>query len=140
MCDPILGQITIFAGNYAPRGWAFCDGQLLKINDYQSLFAILGTQFGGDGRTTFALPDLRGRFPMHPGTGPGLSARNIGEQGGHETLDLDASNLPSSSKTDVASPNWIFRPKQIDLQHDNMPPFLGINYIIAIEGVFPSRT
>ena len=140
MCDPFLGQIMMFAGDYAPRGWAFCDGQMLQINQYQALYAILGTRFGGDGRTTFALPDLRGRFPMHPGSGPGLSARNIGEKGGHETMDLNTSNLPGSAKTDVASPNWIFRPKQIDLQHDNMPPYLGVNYIIAIEGIFPSRS
>ena len=139
MCDPILGQITIFAGDFAPRGWAFCDGQLLQISHYQALYSLLGTRFGGDGRTTFALPDLRGRVPMHRGSGPGLSARSIGDKGGNETVDLNASNLPSSAKTDVASPNWLFRPRQIDLEHDNMPPFLGVNYIIAIEGVYPSR-
>jgi len=139
MCDPILGQIAIFAGNFAPRGWAFCDGQLLQINQHQALYAILGTRFGGDGRVTFALPDLRGRFPMHPGSGPGLSTRTAGERGGHETIDLNASSLPNSAKKDVTSPNWIFRPQQIDLEHDNLPPYLGVNYIIAIEGVFPSR-
>lgn len=139
MCDPILGQIMMFAGNFAPRGWAFCDGLLLRINDYQALYSILGTQYGGDGRTTFALPDLRGRFPMHPGSGPGLSARSAGETGGHETLDLKASNLPNPSTMGVTTPNWLFRPDQIDLEHDNMPPFACINFIIAIEGIFPSR-
>lgn len=139
MCDPILGQIVMFAGNFAPRGWALCDGQLLRINDHQSLYSILGTQFGGDGRTTFALPDLRGRFPMHPGSGPGLSARTVGETGGHETTDLQASNLPNPDKMSVTTPNWLFRPEQIDLDHDNMPPFACVNYIIATEGIFPSR-
>lgn len=139
MCDPILGQITIFAGNFAPRGWAFCDGQLLSISGNESLYSLLGTRFGGDGRTNFALPDLRGCFPIHRGQGPGLSARSIGQRGGHETVDLDASHLPSPTKMDVATPNWIFRPRQIDLEHDNMPPFLCVNYIIAVEGVYPSR-
>lgn len=139
MCEPFLGQIVMFAGNFAPRGWALCDGQRLQINQHQALFSILGTTYGGDGRTTFALPDLRGRAPMHPGSGPGLSARSLGETGGHETVDLKASSLPNPNKMDVAAPNWLFRPTQIDLEHDNMPPFACVNYIIAVEGVFPSR-
>ena len=139
MCDPFLGQIVLFAGNFAPRGWAFCDGQLLPIVGNEALFSIIGTRFGGDGRTSFALPDLRGCFPMHPGQGPGLTARSLGQRGGHETVDLDASNLQNPTKLDWAMPNWMFRPKQIDLDHDNMPPFLCLNFIIAVEGVFPAR-
>lgn len=82
--EPFLGEISLFAGNFAPRGWAFCDGQLLAISQNTALFSLLGTTYGGDGRTTFALPDLRGRVPLHPGTGPGLTARTLGESGGVE--------------------------------------------------------
>ncbi len=93
--DPLIGQLMLFAGNFAPRGWALCDGQLLAISANTALFSILGTTYGGDGRTTFALPDLRGRAPVHAGTGPGLSAIQLGEKGGHESLTLTAANLPS---------------------------------------------
>ena len=94
MSEPFIGEIIMFGGNFAPRGWAFCDGQLLTINSNQSLFSILGTTFGGDGRTTFGLPDLRGRAPVHEGTGPGLSSINLGQKGGAETVNLNASELP----------------------------------------------
>ena len=87
--EPFIGQITIFAGNFAPKGWAMCDGRLLPISQHSALFSILGTTYGGDGRTTFALPDLRGRLPMHPGRGPGLTARKPGERGGTETVKSD---------------------------------------------------
>jgi len=93
--EPLIGQIMMFAGNFAPRGWAFCEGQLLAINQYQALFSILGTTYGGDGRTTFGLPDLRGRVPMHPGNGPGLSSKRLGQKGGSETNTLNVSQLPS---------------------------------------------
>ncbi|TXF89964.1 phage tail protein [Neolewinella aurantiaca] len=93
--DPFLGQIIFFAGNFAPRGWAFCHGQLLPIASNQALFAILGTIYGGDGRTTFALPDLRGRAPVSEGTGPGLSSISIGQKGGTEQVTLNVTNLPS---------------------------------------------
>ena len=78
MSEPFTGEIRMFAGNFAPRGWAFCDGQILPINQNQSLYSLLGTTYGGDGRTSFALPDLRGRIPLHQGTGPGLSSRRLG--------------------------------------------------------------
>ncbi len=84
--DPFIGQITIFAGNFPPRGWAFCDGQLLTVSSNDALFSLLGTIYGGDGITTFALPDLRGRLPMHQGQGPGLPGRSFGEKGGSETI------------------------------------------------------
>jgi microcystin-dependent protein len=95
MSEPFLGQITMFGGNFAPRSWALCDGQILEINQSQSLFAILGTTYGGDGRTTFGLPDLRGRAPMHAGTGPGLSNRNIGTGGGTQSHTLTVNQMPS---------------------------------------------
>jgi microcystin-dependent protein len=83
--DPFIGEIIMFGGNYAPRGWAFCDGQLLAISQFSALFSILGTTYGGDGRTTFALPDLRGRAPIHEGNGAGLTPRTLGSRGGVET-------------------------------------------------------
>ncbi|UQD56218.1 phage tail protein [Flavobacterium sp. K5-23] len=93
--DPILAQIIMFAGNFAPRGWAFCDGQLLPIASNQALFSLLGTTYGGDGTTTFGLPDLRSRVPIHPGTGPGLSTYRWGQRGGVETVTLTLPQIPS---------------------------------------------
>jgi microcystin-dependent protein len=171
MCDPFIGQIVLFAGNFAPRGWAFCDGQLLDISTHQSLFAIVGTTYGGDGRTTFALPDLRGRVPLHPGAGPGLTKRRAGEYGGQESVTLTVDELPSHGHTAVGShqegdvpgpaeavwarsnhgdrqysfaPEVRLHPEAIQPEgggqaHDNMPPYLGIRFIIALEGIFPSR-
>ncbi|MFT5917155.1 MAG: microcystin-dependent protein [Bacteroidia bacterium] len=93
--DPFLGTIGMFAGNFAPRGWAYCDGQLLPISQNTALFSIIGTIYGGDGRTTFALPDLRGRKALHPGNGPGLRSYRLGERGGTEDITLTISELPS---------------------------------------------
>ncbi len=95
--EPFVGQMMLVGFNFCPRGWALADGQLLPIEQNQALFALLGTTYGGDGRTTFALPDLRGRVALHQGTGPGLSARRIGEQGGSETNTLAVGNLPAHS-------------------------------------------
>ena len=92
--EPYIGQITIFPYNFEPRGWALCDGRLLPIAQYTALFSLLGTTYGGDGRTTFALPDLRGRIVVGPGNGPGLTPRTLGEMGGKETNSLSISNLP----------------------------------------------
>jgi microcystin-dependent protein len=97
--NPFIGLICMFGGNFAPRGWAFCDGQLLSIAQNTALFSILGTTYGGDGRTTFALPDLRGRVAMHPGNGPGLSPKNLGQRGGTETNTLNQLQLPSHNHT-----------------------------------------
>ena len=94
MNDPFIGGIIMFAGNFAPRGWAFCDGQLLPISQYSALFSILGTTYGGDGRTTFALPDLRGRAVLHEGQSPGTTYRNLGSSGGTETVTLNTSQMP----------------------------------------------
>lgn len=92
--EPYIGQIIMFAGSYAPDGWAFCDGQLLEVNKYTTLYSILGTRYGGDGRATFGLPDLRGRFPVHQGHGPGLSFYQLGNKGGQESVALNADQMP----------------------------------------------
>jgi microcystin-dependent protein len=97
MSEPFVGEIRMFAGNFAPRGWAFCDGQLLAVSQNDALFSLLGTIYGGDGRTTFGLPDMRGRIPLHGGTGPGLSQRRLGSRSGEETVTLTNNQLPSHS-------------------------------------------
>ena len=94
MSEPFVGEIRMFAGNFAPRNWAFCDGQLLSISQNDALFSLFGTIYGGDGRTTFGLPDLRGRTAVHPGTGPGLSNRRWGEKGGTETTTMTINQMP----------------------------------------------
>lgn len=166
--EPFIGQIMMFAGNFAPRGWAFCNGQLLSIAQNTALFSILGTTYGGDGKTTFALPDLRGRAPLHWGHGPGLSNRNLGESGGQETVTLTVDQMPAhghllTASNDAATarqpkdavlaqsesytqlrPNVILSQSAItnagDSQpHPNMQPFLGISFVIALQGIFPSR-
>lgn len=97
MSEPFVGEIRMFAGNFAPRGWAFCDGQLLAVSQNDALFSLLGTIYGGDGRTTFGLPDMRGRIPIHAGHGPGLSERRLGAKGGAEKVTLTVNQLPSHS-------------------------------------------
>ncbi len=171
MSEPFVGEIRMFAGNFAPRGWAFTDGQLLAVSQNDALFSLLGTIYGGDGRTTFGLPDLRGRIPIHAGTGPGLSPRSIGQKAGTEEETLTVSQLPSHSHTVQfstaagtqnnpsnqflgASPNVrIFRPQppNVDMSadavtsvggsqsHTNVQPFLCVNFIIALFGIYPSR-
>ncbi len=95
MSEPFVGEIRMFAGNFAPRGWAFCDGQLLAVSQNDALFSLLGTIYGGDGRTTFGLPDMRGRIPLHGGEGPGLSSRRLGSKGGSEKVNLTTNELAS---------------------------------------------
>ncbi|WP_022948204.1 phage tail protein [Methylohalobius crimeensis] len=104
MADPFIGEIKLFAGNFAPRNYAFCDGQLMAIAQNQALFSLLGTTFGGDGHTTFAYPDMRGRVPIHYGTGGGLSTRRMGERGGSETVRLTTSQMPAHSHSFNAAP------------------------------------
>ena len=95
MSEPFVGEIRMFAGNFVPRGWAFCDGQLLAVAQNDVLFSLFGTIYGGDGRTTFGLPDLRGRLPVHAGSGPGLSPRKLGAKGGLETVTLTQAQMPA---------------------------------------------
>lgn len=181
MADPYLGEIKMFGGNFAPRNWAFCDGQLLAIAQNQSLFSLLGTIYGGDGRTSFALPDLRGRIPINPGQGPGLSNRSIGSKFGGEQDTLLTNEIPGHSHTatgqarckdgngntdqaaghiwseDLGTSSATYTTNGADdvmaadsvavtlnnagsnLGHANVQPSLGINYIIAILGTYPSR-
>jgi microcystin-dependent protein len=169
MAEPFLGEIRMFAGNFAPRGWALCDGTLLSIAQKQALFALLGTTYGGDGRVTFALPDLRGRAPMHWGNGPGLTPRSPGERGGSESVALQLAQLPphghalqatGTPATDRAPAGKLFAEAADDAYaspagaapapmvvwgagssrpHDNLPPQLVVNFIIALEGIFPAR-
>jgi microcystin-dependent protein len=103
MADPFVAEIRIFPFNFAPKGWAWCDGQLLPISQNTALFSLLGTTYGGDGKSTFALPDLQGRAPMHPGQGPGLSLHDLGETGGSQTVTLLESEIPAHSHTVSAS-------------------------------------
>lgn len=107
MSEPYVGEIRMFGGNFAPLGWAFCDGQLLAIAENETLFQLIGTTYGGDGQTTFAVPDLRGRLPLHMGQGPGLSARTIGEKAGVEQVSLTVNQIPAhthplAATTDLA--------------------------------------
>lgn len=171
MADPFLSEIRIFGFNFAPRGWAQCDGQLLPINQYQSLYSLLGTTYGGDGRTTFALPDLRGRVPVSPGNSGAGTNITYGAKTGQETVALTSAQLPQhthvaqASSTDgnnplpagkvlAATPAQIWRDPDTSMTslktgtvanagggqpHDNMQPFLALNYCIALQGNFPSR-
>lgn len=189
--EPMIGEIRIFAGNFAPRSWAFCEGQLLAISSNQALFSILGTTYGGDGRTTFALPDLRGRAAIGPGTGPGLSTYRLGQRGGVEQVVLNQNEIPSHThahsaaltgsigigtntettntgeaagnvlgeaaaniyNSAAAEPSELLGGVQNSLgvnvtigntggsqQHENRQPWLAVYYIIALQGVFPSRS
>ena len=173
MAEPFIGSIVLFCGNFAPRGWALCDGQLLPIAQNTALFSILGTSFGGDGRTTFALPDLRGRVPLHPGSGPGLSTYVLGEAIGTESVTLLVNQMPAhnhmvsapcsdgapstSSPVGGVSANQDQTPFYAasgtaamaaatstmtggSQPHENRQPLLAINFIIALEGIFPSRS
>jgi microcystin-dependent protein len=169
MTEPFLGEIRNFGFNFAPRGWATCGGQLLPISQNTALFALLGTIYGGDGRTTFGLPDLRGRIPMSFGQGPGLSPRTQGELSGQEQVTLTQSQLPAHSHTVSASSTATTKNPSgaipavtnagasygttADLAmnpamtsgpagsqpHNNMQPYLVTNWCIALEGIFPSR-
>jgi microcystin-dependent protein len=171
MSEPFIGQITIFGGNFAPRGWAFCNGQLLSIAQYSAVFALLGTTYGGDGQTTFALPNLQGRVAIGFGNGPGLSPRALGQSGGEENHTLVVTEMPAHQHTfavaasneaatanrpggNILAEGTIYSaPTAADATlggvsaqtvggsqpHNNMQPYLAVNYIIALEGIFPSR-
>ncbi len=192
--EGVIGEIRGFGGNFAPRAWAYCQGQLLAISQNQALFSILGTTYGGDGRTTFGLPDLRGRAPISAGTGPGLSTHKLGARSGTETVTLTQNQMPqhthiaqftqtagvasisvvadSANQEDptnhylaaanIAGTNQIYSddtptatlgPSAVTVAgtvtnyntggsqpHNNMQPYLTINWIICLQGVFPSRS
>lgn len=170
MSEPFIAEIRIFAGNFAPRSWAFCNGQLLPIAQNTALFSLIGTTYGGDGRTTTALPNLQGRAPMHNGRGPGLTSRRLGERGGVETVTLSEAQMPnhdhalraSSEDGDSLNPgsqvigagNAMFAPSAnlgamenaalpaagSGQSHNNLQPLLTLNFIIALQGVYPSRS
>ena len=178
MDTPFIGSIVLFAGNFPPRGWAFCQGQILSIAQNTALFSILGTTYGGNGQTTFALPDLRGRVPVGQGQGLGLSPITLGESTGTQTVTLTSQQMPQhnhfvqvasgNADTATAANNYLatananyggdpvtvntyngrqsamLNPGSISIAgnsqpHDNMQPSLGLNYIIALQGIFPSR-
>ncbi|MCO6479408.1 MAG: tail fiber protein [Phaeodactylibacter sp.] len=138
MNEAFIGSIVMFAGNFAPRNWAFCDGSLLKINEHQALFSIMGATYGGDGRTTFALPDLRGRVPMHPGSGPGLTPRNLGDKAGTEANPQQIVGIHTSKEmsADTVSSMVV---KGTAGETPNVQPSTCINFIICLNGTFPSR-
>ncbi|HZS04617.1 MAG TPA: tail fiber protein [Blastocatellia bacterium] len=175
MADPFVAEIRIFPFNFAPTGWAMCNGQLMPISQNTALFSLLGTTYGGDGKSTFALPSLEGCAPMHPGQGPGLSLHDLGETAGQETVALLVSEIPAHThsmgayaddpadaqgpgptlslaqssngqgyQTDgaqnlVAMAAAMAAPAGGDQPHNNMMPYLTLNFCIALQGVFPPR-
>jgi microcystin-dependent protein len=173
MSDQFVAEIRIFPFNFPPTGWAFCNGQLMPISQNTALFALLGTVYGGDGKSTFALPDLQGSAPMQPGQGQGLSLRDLGEMSGVESITLLTSEIPlhthaamvATDLADVQGPtdatclarpdgaapliaggnaNVQFAPQALPpagggLPHNNMQPYLTLNFCIALQGIFPQR-
>ena len=171
--DPFVAEIRIFPFNFAPRGWAFCNGQILPISQNTALFSLLGTTYGGNGQSNFALPDLQGRAPMHPAQGPGLSLHDLGETGGSDTVTLLQSEIPlhthglmaqsiplggtsspasnsfnrpasgnlySASNTNLVQlADQALTPTGGSLPHNNLMPYLTMNFNIALQGVFPPR-
>lgn len=176
MSNPFLAEVRIFTGNFAPKGWALCNGQLMPISQNTALFSLLGTTYGGDGKSNFALPNLQGCAPMQAGQGPGLSLRDLGETAGEQTVTLLQTEMPAhshsaqgstgSTQTTPVSNSWASGAKlgggnlyvpstpasNVQMSpfgtsvaggsqpHNNMPPFLGLTFIIALQGVFPARS
>src|SRR5690242_16662819 len=171
MSDQFVAEIRIFPFNFAPTGWAFCDGQILPISQNTALFALLGTTYGGDGKSTFALPNMQGNAPMQPGQGQGLSLRDLGEMSGVENITLLQTEIPVHTHTLTASqadgterqpggqtfakgvgismyqaPSSLIQlsPQALalaggGLPHNNMQPYLTLNFCIALQGIFPQR-
>ena len=172
MVDPFVAEIRIFPFNFAPQGWALCNGQILALSQNTALFSLLGTTYGGNGQNNFALPDLQGKAPMHPGQGPGLSLRALGEQGGVQTVTLLASQIPlhthglravpDPGDTNLPTDNALARSSGASIYnaattpvvamnagvvavvggsqpHNNMQPFLTLNFCISLQGIYPPR-
>lgn len=173
MSEAYIGEIRIFGGNFAPKDWALCDGQIINIATNSALYAILGNRYGGDGKTTFALPNLNGRAALHQGTGVGLTPRNVGESGGSATVTLLTTQMPSHnhiatcnntqpSNNEPTGAIWTDQQgkgsvplytaqvnKQMNLMtmdvaggsqpHNNMQPYLGLNFIICLNGDWPPK-
>ena len=170
MLNPFVGELALVPYNFAPKGWALCNGQLLAINQNQALFAVLGATYGGNGQTNFALPDLRGRVPVSSGQGPGLENYNVGQTGGVEHVTLTAGQMPAHNHVANATNNngavplnfgnylgafnngyaqpanlTPLHPQTIgnvggSQAHTNMQPYLGLTFCIALQGIFPSQT
>jgi microcystin-dependent protein len=175
--DPFVAEIRIFGGNFAPAGWAFCDGQLLPISQNTALFSLIGTFYGGNGITNFGLPNLQGSSPMHQGQGIGLTDRVLGESGGAQFVTLQEMEIPAHNHSFLAAPsgalsvptnnifggaafgrpaayapsgsgglgNVLMSPSALaraggGLPHNNMPPYLCMTFIIALQGIFPPRS
>lgn len=171
--DPFVAEIRIVGFNFAPKGWAFCDGQILPLSQNTALFSLLGTTYGGNGKSTFGLPDLQGRAAMAPGQGAGLSLRDLGETGGSETVSLLPSEMPAHTHNvsaatfpatssvalaggaiarsgggaaySTAAPSVAMAPETLSqvgagLPHNNLMPYLTMNFVIALQGIFPPRT
>ncbi len=173
MADPFVAEIRIFPFNFAPRGWAFCDGQILPLSQNTALFSLLGTTYGGNGKSNFALPNVQGNAPMHPGQGPGLSLHDLGEVGGSQTVSLLESEIPAHTHALMANTTTATKslptgnsfakasamvpylapagaplvsmadqtitPAGGDQPHNNLQPYLTLNFCIALQGVFPPR-
>jgi microcystin-dependent protein len=133
MTEPFVAEIKLFTGNFAPRGWALTNGQLIAIAQNTALFSLVGTFYGGNGTSNFALPNFQSRMPVHQGQGAGLSPYDIGQQGGAESLSFSSLSIPSAPSP-TASASVSFRP-----QVQTASPFLVLNFIIALQGIFPSR-
>ncbi len=138
--DAMLGEIRMFGMNFCPRGWANADGQILPISSNQALFSLFGTMYGGDGRTTFALPDLRGRVPMHLGQGPALSPRRLGERGGSETTNPQATASMDIHSHDSMGEDWAVQAGRVGGANvSTMQPYAVIRFCVATQGIYPSR-
>jgi len=178
MANPFVAEIRIYPFNFAPKGWAFCNGQLMSISQNTALFSLLGTTYGGDGKSNFGLPNIQGSAPMHPGQGPGLSLHDLGETGGSDTMTLLTSEMPShthtiscidgpraggqsgqpgnatlvktggvpaNAYTSGASQNQTMAANMVgimggNLPHNNLMPYLTLNFCIALQGVYPPRS
>ena len=173
MSEPFIAEVRIFAGNFAPRSWAFCNGQLLPISQNTALFSLIGTTYGGDGRSTTALPNMEGRAPMHPGRGPGLTSRRLGQRGGVTMVSLSEAQMPNHTHSlngnaeendrnapandrswgdgeqmyhSATSSNLVNLADGVSVSnggsqaHNNLQPLIVENFIIALQGLYPSRS